>query len=113
MSINVYYLRLNDMRGPCENARIYAAAFSPDKIIKFAELAAADEPYTDGPSEDDYGNSHTYHKVFKKGSILEWCNPPCPSFKQGIVYETVEFATEEDIPKIVNEIIRQDILFLG
>lgn len=112
MSVNVFYLRLNDMRGPCENARIYAAALSPDKLIAFAESAAADEPYTDGPSEDDYGNNHTYRKVFKKGSILEWCNPPCPSFKQGIVYETVEFATEEDIPKIVSEIIQHDILFL-
>lgn len=112
MSIDVYFLKLNDMRGSFWNTRVIAASFSPDKLIEYAEREIV-EPYTDGPSEDDYGNSHTYRKVFRKGSDLEWCNPPMPEHGQGIVCETVKFATEKDIPEIVRQIVNSDVLFLS
>lgn len=101
MSVTVYFLILNDMRGSYERDTMIAASFDRDKIVKFITSEMV-EPYDDCPSMDDYGNVHKWHKVFKKGGPLEWFNPPLGDmFTQdchgrGLGSQTWEFATEED-----------------
>lgn len=69
-----YVLRLADVRGGVDNL-IGVAVFSTEKKLNDF-LDKATEPWVDGPSPDSYGNSHEYNKTFKKGSLLEWYNPP-------------------------------------
>lgn len=81
--IEIYLLRLSDMRGPVDRETTVAASMDPRKLQDFMDSFLV-EPYTDEPSEDFYGNVHTYRKVFAKGSPLEWFNPPWGRY-QGIV----------------------------
>lgn len=119
MSVTVYFLRLNHMRSSCESGQILAASFDRDKLFQFLHSERV-EPYVDNPGiEDDYGNVHAYNKVFRKGGPLEWYNDvmyhdasPDP-FGHGIVSEVVEFAREEDLPRIVQHVKSHGVMFLA
>ncbi len=81
--IEIYLLRLSDMRGNVDQETTVAASMDPQKLRNFMDSFRV-EPYEDEPSEDYFGNVHPYQKFFAKGSPLEWFNPPWGSY-QGIV----------------------------
>ena len=56
--IEIYLLRLSDMRGPVDRETTVAASMDPRKLQDFMDSFLV-EPYTDEPSEDFYGNVHT------------------------------------------------------
>lgn len=71
----VYVLCLADVRGGVDSAHAVAVFDELEDLKNYYNSQLADEPYTDEPSPDYYGNVHSYHKVFKRGSPLEWYNP--------------------------------------
>lgn len=71
----VFVLCLADMHGGVDKSRPVAVFDELQKLQDYYSSQLADEPYTDEPSMDSYGNTHSWHKVFKKGSALEWFNP--------------------------------------
>lgn len=65
--VKVYILVLNPMQD--RNKAIHhqvAMATDKNKIIEWYNNEIAEEPYTD---------NERWHKLFKKGSVLEWYNP--------------------------------------
>lgn len=72
----LYVLELADMRGNVDKAHVVAVFENYDKLVSFYNSQLADAPYVDEPSPDHFGNTHSYSKVFKKGSTLEWYNAP-------------------------------------
>lgn len=92
------------MKGNTENSTVVAVSYEKQKLIDWYNSLLAPEPYKDNgkvsfPRKrniDGYSNaSHSFHKVFIKGSELEWYNP-CDSFKgpdrngQGLSFQWVE-----------------------
>lgn len=73
----IYKLILNPMRGNTESANIVAISYDKQKLIDWYNNEFAPESYTDegSPSFECHGDSHPWHKTFKKGSVLEWYNP--------------------------------------
>ena len=71
MSVTVYLLRLNHMRGACENGRIVAASFDRDKLVDFLQAECVERYVDNSGVEDDYGHVHPYTKFFRKGGPLE------------------------------------------
>lgn len=70
----LYVLLLNDMRaGNVENIQPVLWSDSPESLVRYMREHAV-EAYTE-PRPTPYGES-TWYKVFRKGSLLEWCNPP-------------------------------------
>lgn len=69
-------LYLADMRGNVDNIRAIAIFTEPEKMRDYLKSQMSPEPWTDEPSADYFGLIHSYHKVFKRGSPLEWFNPP-------------------------------------
>lgn len=72
----VFVLELADMRGGVDKAIPVAIFTEYENLVDWYNSQLAPEPYTDKgyhsyTGSDDYG----YHKVFKKGSPLEWFNP--------------------------------------
>ncbi len=70
----IYVLTLADMHGGVDRSHPVAVFSTHQKLKDFYHSQLADSPYTDGPSADNYGQTHSWHKVFKKGSMLEWYN---------------------------------------
>lgn len=117
MSVTIYFLRLNHMRSSYESGQILAASFNRDKLVHFLQTERV-EPYVDNPAlNDDYGNVHSYTKVFRKGGPLEWFNDVSHprafpnSLGHGIVSEVVEFAREEDRPYMIQNAESHGIMF--
>lgn len=88
--IKVWKLILNPMKGNIENSTIVAVSYEKRKLIDWYNSLLAPEPYTDKgevsfPDKGDFtgyeNNNHAFHKVFIKGSELEWYNP-CDSFEE-------------------------------
>lgn len=71
--MRVYYLMLNDMRGPCESLSTAAVSFDKELLKEYYKEMMVD-PYIDY-GMDYYGNSHNFRKFFKKESKWEWFNP--------------------------------------
>jgi hypothetical protein len=70
----IYKLILNPMMDRMEARRLAVLATDRQKLIDFVEQEKAPEPWRDG----------NWGKVFKKGSPLEWFNPPPPSTLEGL-----------------------------
>lgn len=94
--VKIYKLVLNPMRSNTESAAIVAISYEPQKLIDWYNSQLADEPYSEigSPSFDCHGDSHNWHKSFKRGSELEWYNPCSHTFEpnsygHGISYEWV------------------------
>lgn len=86
-----FLLRLNDMRSPqCEILTDVAVGETVETLQRWLDSHRAPEPYTDASDDpnagqvvcDDFASSgvrshpRSWHKVFTKGSPLEWYNPP-------------------------------------
>ena len=71
----VYVLCLANMHGGVDKASPVAVFDDIEKLKNYYNSQLADQPYIDEPSSDSYGNVHSWNKVFKKGSPLEWFNP--------------------------------------
>lgn len=85
----MHILVMNPMDGKMENRNPVAMSFERDNLIKWYNEQLAPEPYIDNIGD------RNWHKVFKKGSILEWYNPldsleECDGFGGGIQYEWVK-----------------------
>ena len=68
---------LNPIRGNTEDAGMVALAYDKSRLLSWYEEQKEIEAYTEvgSPSFDDHGDTHKWHKTFKKGSPLEWYNP--------------------------------------
>jgi hypothetical protein len=76
--VKVHVLRLNDMRMPqVEQTENVAFSFDEKKLTDWANDQKC-ESYSDEVDDGRWGKS------FKKGSKLEWYNPPSYHFNQGI-----------------------------
>lgn len=71
---HIYGLLLNDMRGCYENQHLVALASSREALADYLRMNRVEPYYDENGGVDDYGNSHSYYKVFAKGSPLEWYN---------------------------------------
>lgn len=69
----VYVLNLAEMHGGVDKSRPVAVFDDIEKLKTYYNSQLAEQPYSD---EDNYG--YKWHKVFKKGSLLEWYNPLSP-----------------------------------
>jgi hypothetical protein len=106
----VWLLFLNDMRSAhVENLRPVARASSREKLLALVERERV-EPYREAtgmPAESpntnptDWAtqvNPTRWHKVFRSGGPLEWCNPPDgpPADHCRRVERFVDFSSEID-----------------
>ena len=71
----IYVLNLANMHGGVDGSEAVALFDDIEKLKSYYTSQLADSPYTDTPSKDSYGQTHSWYKVFKKGSDLEWFNP--------------------------------------
>ena len=74
MQYRVYGLLLNDMRGCYEYQHLVAIASRYEALADYLQMNRVEPYYDENGGSDDYGNSHSYYKVFAKGSPLEWYN---------------------------------------
>ncbi len=73
-----FVLNLAGMHGGVDKSIGVAIFEDIEKLKSYYNSQLADKPWTDKPSMDAYGNKHSWSKVFKKGSPLEWYNPLSP-----------------------------------
>lgn len=75
--IKVYKLVLNPMRSNMEAGEIVALSYDKQTLIDWYESQLAPEPYNDEGSGSFavHGDTHQWHKSFKKDGPLEWYNP--------------------------------------
>lgn len=75
--VKIYKLVLNPMRGNTEDAQMVAIAYDRQRLIDWYEQQKETEAYAEvgSPSFECHGDSHRWHKTFKKNSPLEWFNP--------------------------------------
>jgi hypothetical protein len=85
----VFKLYLNPIPANYEKLNMVAVAYDKQELMDWYESLKVDK-YTDG----------SYHKVFKQGSRLEWCNPIDYNNDDGI-YE--EWTTQETIDVYINK----------
>lgn len=85
-----YCLFLNPMTGRMEERNAVAVSDNPAVLQRILDECRC-EPYQD--KGDYYGSEKAWNKSFKKGSELEWFNPPehC-----GDGYGIVELGTKEE-----------------
>lgn len=69
-----FYLVLNPMRSNLESCAEFGPFKSQEEVAAFYKNELAPEPYLDDDVCAFTGNPKKFHKVFKKGSPLEWCN---------------------------------------
>ncbi len=91
----MFILILNHMRDRIEACSPRACAETKEAIEAFLARETAPAVY------DDVEDGHTWRKTFKKGSQLEWMNPPV----NGMVYGTgqeaiVDIGTREAFMKL-------------
>lgn len=70
----VYCLCLADMHGGVDKSVVVAVFDTLHALKNYYESQLAGTPWTDEPSNDWAGQPRRWHKVFKKGSPLEWYN---------------------------------------
>ena len=66
----IYVLCLANMHGGVDKSRPVAVFDDIEKLKTYYNSQLAPGPYIDTPSEDNYGNTHSW-----QGSALEWYNP--------------------------------------
>jgi len=89
-----FILHLSDVRGGVDKATALAVFDDIEKLKSYYNSNLAEAPWSDEPSPDFYGNTHSYSKVFRKGSPLEWYNP-VRSFNVVSSYDAVEGGVTE------------------
>lgn len=73
----VYALVGNDMRGRVEEREIFVVSLDKEKILQYEKGNSEEWVDKNESGEEDYvGEVHSYRKSYKKGSLLEWSNPP-------------------------------------
>jgi len=74
--ILIWKLILNPMRANTEASNLVAWSDDKEKLLNWYRSQLV-EPYSDNgsPSFECHGDTHNWHKVFAKGSQLEWYNP--------------------------------------
>lgn len=75
--VKIYKLVLNPMRGNTENASMVAIAYDKSRLLNWYEEQRATEAFVEvgSGSFECHGDTHNWHKTFKKDSPLEWFNP--------------------------------------
>ena len=76
--VYMHTLILNPMTGKLESQQLFAVSFEREKLVEFYTNERDPKgTWTDDESgvEDYVGKLKGYHKVFRKGSKLEWANP--------------------------------------
>ncbi len=74
--VKVHLLIMNPMTGNTENTQLIALSLDKDKLKEWYEAEIAPESYKDdGPNMFSGPATKSYHKIFKKGSVMEWMNP--------------------------------------
>jgi hypothetical protein len=102
----VWKLILNPMRANTEASVLVAWSDDKERLLSWYKEQLV-EPYTENgsPSFECQGESHNWHKYFRKGSELEWYNPMANDegsvnyYGQGLQSEWVE---AELLPTISN-----------
>jgi hypothetical protein len=82
----MWVLQLNPMTDRFERVDPVAVADTPQALEQFLVDQTAPEPYQDG----------NYYKVFRKGSVLEWYNPPLGGHVGFNVPAIFDIGTAED-----------------
>lgn len=83
----MFLLQLNPMTHRAESVQPICIAESKESLVNFLITETVEEPY----------NDNSYLKYFKKGSILEWYNPPDETGEAWIdVPAIVDIGTVED-----------------
>ena len=102
--VKVWKLIMNMMRNQSESGSLVAVSDDKDKLINWYNDQKADEPYSEPGTNPFSGGPTTWHKVFKKGSLLEWFNPVNTDkpdhYNHGFIWEWVdsEFYYSDDVP---------------
>lgn len=72
----IWILELANMHGQVDKARCIAIFDEYQKLKDWYNSQLSEQPYKDkGYNSYTGNNDYEYHKVFKKGSPLEWYNP--------------------------------------
>ena len=71
----IYYLTLSHVKSNVDNAHPVVAFDDLDKLITWLDSQKEYWVDNDGGA-DSFGSEHSYSKAYKKGSIIEWYNPP-------------------------------------
>ena len=75
----IYALKLSHVKGGVDRLITVAIFDDYDKLVSW--ISSQKEQWKDEEkSTDFYGRNHGYDKAFKKGSALEWYNPPTSMF---------------------------------
>lgn len=79
----MWLLFLHDMRSdkPGEVKAVCRAESKVDLVNLICRETVA--PYADFKDEYPGGGPGTWHKSFRKGGPLEWCDPPDPAYERG------------------------------
>ncbi len=71
-----YVLNLAEMHGGVDKSVGLAVFDDIEKLKSYYNSQLAEQPYKDkGYNSYAGSDDYEYHKVFKKGSLLEWYNP--------------------------------------
>jgi len=71
----IFYLALAHVKSNVDNAQPVVAFTEYDALISWLE-AQKENWIDENGGSDSFGSTHNYSKSFKKGSIIEWYNPP-------------------------------------
>jgi len=96
-----HILWLADVRGGVDNAHPIYAFDDLDNLKEWVK--SQEEPWTDDSGTPDfYGNIHSYGKTYRKGSSLEWYNPPSSLESKdcygGVTQEWIDESDQLTIP---------------
>jgi len=97
------------MRCHTEQHEVVARADTLEELAAFVESEMV-EPYVDVDDSVFHGGDHRYHKFFRKGGPLEWCNKP-----QGDGWgykEVIDVGTREDWMRRAGESWDKEILVI-
>ena len=82
----MYILRLNPMTANAERVVAVAVSETQEALIQLMKDETV-EPYTDG----------RFHKVFRRGELLEWYNKPGPTMEAWIGFSAIlDIGTRDD-----------------
>lgn len=87
-----FVLNLAEMHGGVDKSTGVAIFDDIEKLKSYYNSQLAHEPYSDkGYNSYSGSDDYNYHKVFKKGSPLEWYNPLSPVNNSGGIFEVVSY----------------------
>jgi hypothetical protein len=98
--VKIHFAKFNNMRGHTEQSAARIVTVDKQKLLdRIKELEVPD--YKD-EGQSEFENNHTFHKCYKKGSVLEWYNKidvtkPPDYYGQGVSEDWVPAAEFENI----------------